>query len=539
LKLEDSPILLFQHRILFEKFVNRAQTALGNGKLNAAVAWAQISVDFALYKHPGFYTNVKLESLLLEVANKISERHETRDFVQKVFFKHDDFSNKKHVLHVMTTGFGSGGHTRLLCAWIKNTIDVAVNNVVTTNQLDPLPVDLASSIAASGGEYQPLARFSSNPLVRSFLLRQLSRKWADVVVLHVHPSDAIPILAFGVAEGPPVIVLNHADHAFWLGTSIADVVADLRPSGHKITLDRRGIENSKIVPIPILKPNPPSNPEAIRKQFNLKNDQIVLLTVGDQFKYTSFGGYDFVSVMESLLRNNPNVVLFAVGPMQNRRWAEASARVDGRIKIIGVIDWSRLQAFYAMTDIYVEGFPVGGLTAMLEAGARGIPIIGVRIPEAPILNGSDDIAIKNFDLHTPSLETFTSGLENMISQPSLRVQKTIQVKQSIENIHFQPGWTDFLNDLMSSLPSQHNSKIKEPAKLAYGSTDIFWAGLSAAALENQRQQFLLDSILIQHAKYASRKERITRILKTLLRTNNMGALRNSFYVLRESAHGRL
>ncbi len=243
---------LFQNKKLFEKAVSRAQIALKNDKLNSAIAWAQIGADFALYKHPGFYTSVTLESLLLEVANRLHEQREARDIDQKIHIKHTN-TNKKHVLHVMTEAFGYGGHTRLVSAWIKNTFDTAVNSVVTTVQQDPLPDDLASSIAASGGKYQSLAAFSSNPLTRSFLLRQLSRNWADVVVLHVHPSDAIPIVAFGVAEGPPVIFLNHADHAFWLGASVADVVANLRPSGQKITLGRRGIKNSKILPIPTLK----------------------------------------------------------------------------------------------------------------------------------------------------------------------------------------------------------------------------------------------------------------------------------------------
>ena len=121
-------------------------------------------------------------------------------------------------------------------------------------------------------------------------------------------------MAFGVSEGPPVIFLNHADHAFWLGASVADVVANLRPSGQKITLCRRGIKNSKILPIPILKAEPTPDYEVIRKQLGIKKDKIVLLTVGDQFKYTPFGGYDFVSIMEKLLRRNPNVILFAIGP---------------------------------------------------------------------------------------------------------------------------------------------------------------------------------------------------------------------------------
>ena len=439
----------------------------------------------------------------------------------------------------MTEAFEFGGHTRLVSAWIKNTFDTAINSVITTVQQAPLPDDLASSIAVSGGKYWSLAEFSSNPLTRSFLLRQLSRNWADVVVLHVHPSDAIPIVAFGVPGGPPVIFLNHADHAFWLGASVADVVANLRPSGQKITLSRRGIKNSKILPLPILEANPKSDYEVVRKQLGIKKDKIVLLTVGDQFKYTPFGGYDFVAIMEKILRRNPNVVLFAIGPKQDKRWAEASARVGGRIKAMGTLNWSELHAFYACADIYIEGFPVGGLTAMLEAGVRGMPIIGVRIPEAPILNGSDDIAIEKFDLHVPSLEAFSTSLECMINQPSLRSQKTKEVKQSIERIHFSPGWNDFLDDIMQSLPLEHNPKLIDSSNLTKDNSDIFWAGLEAAARENHlKPQFNLDFMLVKHGRYALKNEWIISIIKILLKTNNMSKLQSTIYILREIAHGR-
>jgi hypothetical protein len=539
LKLENSTKQLVKNKKLFEKAVFRAQTALKNGKLNSAIAWAQIGADFALYKHPGFYASVSLESLLLEVADRLDEQGIARDIGQKMFVKHTN-SNKKHVLHVMTEGFGYGGHTRLVSAWIKNTFDTAVNSVVTTIQKDPLPDDLAASIAASGGKYQPLAVFSSDLLTRSFLLRQLSRNWADVVVLHVHPSDAIPTVAFGVAEGPPVIFLNHADHTFWLGASVADVVANLRPEGQKITLNRRGVKNSKILPIPILKNNPIADYSAVRKRLGIKRDKIVLLTVGDEFKYAPFGAYNFVSFMEKLLMRNPNVVLFAVGPRQDKCWAEASARVGGRIRAMGRINWAELNAIYGCADIYVEGFPVGGMTAMLEAGVRGIPITGVRITDAPILNGSDDIAIEKFNLYVPSLEEFKKSLERMITQPSFRNQKTVEVKQSIERIHFMPGWNNFLDDIILSLPSEHNPKLIDSSNiLKEDNSDVFWVNFEAATFENQQQQHNLDLMLIQHGRLASRNEWILsslKILKILMKTNNLQTLKNSLSLLKEQAY---
>jgi hypothetical protein len=528
--------MLSQNRKLFEKAVSRAQIALKNNKLNSAIAWSQIGADIALYKHPGFYYSVALESILLKVANKLDDQREVRDIVQKIQIERSD-TKKKHVLHVMTEGFEYGGHTRLVSAWIKNTLDTTVNSVVMTVQQNPLPEDLASSIAASGGKWQSLAAISTNLLVRSFLLRQLSRNWADIVVLHVHPSDAIPIVAFGVARGPPVIILNHADHAFWLGASIADVVANIRSEGQKITLDRRGIKNAKILPIPLLEANQTSDYEVIREQLGIKKDKIVLLTVGSEFKYTSFDGYDFAIVMEKILRRNPNLILFVIGPRQNQRWTEVSARVGGRIKVLGILDWSKLHAYYACADIYVEGFPIGGCTAMLEAGARGLPIIGLRISEAPILNGSDGIANEDFGLHFQSIEEFTASLELMIAKRSLRYQKTARVKQSIERIHFPPGWNHFLDDIIQSLPSEHNPKLINSSRFSPGSTDIFWAGLQAAALKNPLQQFNLDLMFVQHGRYASKDEWIKDILRILLKTHNMPTLRNTIYVLKKTVHG--
>lgn len=538
LKLENSAKIVVKNRKMFKKAVDRAQTALKNEKLNSAIAWVQIGADLALYNHPGFYSSTTLESILLEIASKLHEQQEVQEVDQKVNIKRAN-TNKRNILHVMTQGFGYGGHTRLVSAWIRNTFQTAVSSVVTTSQQYPLPRDLLESIETSGGSYQSLAAFSSKLLSRSFLLRQLSRNWADVVVLHIHPSDAIPIVAFGVKGGPPVIFLNHADHAFWLGTSVADVVANLRPSGQRITLDRRGITNSRLLPIPILKSEPPSDSSAIRKQLQIKKENIVLLTIGDQFKYTPFGGYDFVGTIEKFLRKNPNVILLAIGPSQSGQWAQASAIVEGRIKAMGAVNWSELQSFYAIADIYVEGFPVGGLTAMLEAGVRGIPIIGVRIPEAPILNGSDDIAIEKFDLHAPSLEVFHESLESMARKSSLRNQKTGQVSQNIERVHFFPGWNNFLNDLMESLPSEHMPTLPESPNLLYNNSDVFWAGLEAKTLENQQQQFIYNLTLAQHSKYASRNEWIKYVSRILLKTNNVAGLKRAFYLLGEIAHGRV
>ena len=117
----------------------------------------------------------------------------------------------------MTEALSTGGHTRVVSEWVKNTSESAIHGVVITAQQQPIPKDLFNSLKSNGGWHKFLMDYSQNMLIRSYLLRQLSRDWADVVVLHIHPSDTISFIAFGCTGGPPVILFNHAGHLFWLG----------------------------------------------------------------------------------------------------------------------------------------------------------------------------------------------------------------------------------------------------------------------------------------------------------------------------------
>lgn len=148
-----------KHR--FERTVVKAKKALSSGNLLSAVVWAQIGAHFARRRHPGFYTSMVLESLLLEVANRVDSRTVTLPMGPWVRSKYNNMG-KAHVLHVMTSPYRSGGPRPIVEAWIRNTADTAVHSLLTTTQLGTLPDGLASSIGATGGWYRPLAALSSN-----------------------------------------------------------------------------------------------------------------------------------------------------------------------------------------------------------------------------------------------------------------------------------------------------------------------------------------------------------------------------------------
>ncbi|MFL8467501.1 hypothetical protein Q3395_20905, partial [Clostridioides difficile] len=67
----------------------------------------------------------------------------------------------------------------------------------------------------------------------------------------------------------PILHVNHYDSTFWLGTSIADIVIDFSETSQLITLDKRGIDKSEILPMPLKEKEVFSKSE-VRKRYNLE-----------------------------------------------------------------------------------------------------------------------------------------------------------------------------------------------------------------------------------------------------------------------------
>ena len=65
----------------------------------------------------------------------------------------------------------------------------------------------------------------ANSVASARLLRQVAPR--DVPLVEV-----IATVAFGVPVRSPVMLLNHADQGFWVGCAVADLVLDMRSTGH-------------------------------------------------------------------------------------------------------------------------------------------------------------------------------------------------------------------------------------------------------------------------------------------------------------------
>ena len=341
----------------FESLAERAQ-ACARRDLRSAAALCQAAADLAWHNPTGQFCSDRLEALLLPDTD-----------IGAV-----DATEPRRVLHVLTTAYPVGGHTRLAWRWIERDQGRQHSVALTRQGAEPIPSFLRAAVSARGGEVVAFDAQGEGLLERARSLTQLAQGY-DRVVLHIHPCDAVPLLAFaGPGRRPPVMLMNHADHVFWLGARVVDLVVNFRASGAALCARRRGLDpaRSALLPLPIDPAEARIERERARRQLGLEPKQVMLLSMASAYKFSPLPELDFAEMLPDALAQRSDVSLLVVGPSEDDpRWARAAARSGGRLKALG--RQTDPERYMAAADLYIDSFPFTSMTSVLEAVSAGSP----------------------------------------------------------------------------------------------------------------------------------------------------------------------
>lgn len=448
----------------FYALIEQAEFAVLTGDLEKAVTLVRQAADGAHHLHPGFFSSPRAELVLRKVSQKLNDRVIAPTIASPV-----RNAEKRNVLHVLSQGYYSGGHTRLVERWI--TMDQeSVHSVVATLNSSTNPSWLIEAAMQSGGWYNALDTTNLSLCQRAKMLRDLAMAWADVVVLHIHPHDPIGPIAFGANGGPPVLFLNHADHAFTLGMSVADLVVELRDAGQLVSKARRYSPPSGMLPIPLKVPPALQDKQLAKQTLGIGADKIVFLTIATPYKLVPCGDYNFISLLRELVRLHENVEVLVIGPADAGEWAQLKQESQGRIRAFGI--QYDLNLFHSASDIYLVSMPMGSMTAVLEAGALGIPAVGLAVNVATL---SADVMPGTIETLYNSYSELFAAIATLINDANFRNHQGNYLKNAILAKHYL-GWAGHLDTLYSCLPVSHSpGNIVANQEQAVTSSDIIWA----------------------------------------------------------------
>ncbi|MDP4005841.1 glycosyltransferase [Methylobacterium sp. NEAU K] len=358
----------------FDTRVRHAERLAAAGDDAAAAVETAIAATLAAHRHCGVFASPRLERLMAEVGRRLEPPTDDRPAADPAPFR--------RVLHVCTQLAPVGGLTKMLALWI-NADHHRINGVALTQHRGPVDARITEAVRGSGGAIHHLNHRQGGKLAWARELRRVARDY-DVVVLHIHCEDVIPLIAFAdPAKHPPVLILNHADHLFWIGTRISHGVINLREAARRLAITRRGVEPARsfLLPTLITLPERQRSRSAAKQALGVPDDCVLLVSVARGAKYRNVGPVTYADRHVDLLAAHPNARLIVVGPGERADWAPAQAATDGRI--IAYPEQSDPRIFFEAADIYVDSYPFVSSTSMLEAAAYGLPLVTrFEAPEA-------------------------------------------------------------------------------------------------------------------------------------------------------------
>ncbi|QSJ15270.1 glycosyltransferase family 4 protein [Nostoc sp. UHCC 0702] len=519
LRREQGSQLIQENFTVFSSLLDQARDFAQSGKYDAAAVYAEIAAYHAQFKHCGFFASLELEDILLTIGRQIKQT--SYDPYQKTSLG----KIPKKILHVSTNiSSPFGGIPRFLRRWMLQDTEREHSLVLTKQAPDQVPKIITELVSNSQGKIYLLNETIGGYVSRAKKLREIAAT-ADIVVLHIWEHDVIPIIAFANKElSPPVIYINHGDHCFWLGSSVSDIVANLRESGMRFSQKRRGIEAERNMLLPtILEPAHRllSRTQA-KQQLGIDANNVLLLSIARAPKYRKTDGISFADAHVSLLQQYNRAILIVIGPGGSEDWSTAIQQTQGRIIVLGhTEDTAR---YYQAADIYVDSYPFVSITSLLEAGSYGVPLVS-RYPyssDACEIFGADMPGLTGNLIRVNDLEEYTTVLARLIEDEELRLSLGEKTQESIVDLHIGRNWQRSLEQIYTRAATLPRLKVTSPPKdqMFLGEPDVFW-------IRDHSWNYQLDDLIQSRLPIMPLEQRIyhwIRLVKKRGLSNQMSLL---------------
>ena len=272
----------------------------------------------------------------------------------------------------------------------------------------------------------------------------------DVIVLHIHPFDAVTVAACAAAPNRSrTLLVNHADHVFWLGLSAADQIVNLRPASEWIARERRTGSFDQFVRLALPLDQPQVDPgegQDLRASLGIAADEPVVATVAEPYKFATSDGLKFMDLISQLLARLPSAHLIAVGPSPDSHgWGGLQRELPTRVHLLGTTP--EYAATLAAANVYLDSFPFSSITSMLEAALYGVPVVTMSELSRGPLN-FDDYRLTPDPIATS--EAWLELVERWCRDRTTARAVGSEMQEAVSSVHGKAAWIEQVDSIYTS-----------------------------------------------------------------------------------------
>ncbi|VAX05407.1 group 1 glycosyl transferase [hydrothermal vent metagenome] len=229
----------------------------------------------------------------------------------------------------------------------------------------------------------------------------LAKKLGKPVIITARGSDLNLIPQYTIPRKKILWATRNADALVTVCQALKDVLLGMGGAEEKVTVLRNGVDLKKFIP--------PEDRAALRKDFGLGGK--TLLSVGNLVELK--GHHLIIEALNEL----PDFELIIVGNGEEHENLERQIESSGyknRIKMIGVVEHSKLKDYYGAADALVlASSREGWANVLLEAMACGCPVLATNA------GGSSEIVAEHAAgvlVQSRSVEGIVQGLKKLFTK---------------------------------------------------------------------------------------------------------------------------
>ena len=280
--------------------------------------------------------------------------------------------NLKEILFVIGRPLLKGGHTRLMerLSEAVTAPDLLITQLAPDKTIEKLAGYFDNIISLNPNSYQESLQLILNNIVQY-----------KKIVIFIDPEDITFFIALKLARENnkhlQSYFVNHADHSFTYGVTVADFWLGISSYGEFIDTKREGLTAQKsFIGIPV---DIPSNFNAAKY---INADEInTIITAAGGHKYKPEHGQDIKPLIQYLLKKLPNAQISIIG-LKNYshagRWLVLKLFHLKRLFFIRALPYDEYKKLTSEAEVFLDSHPMPGGTAFVEQYFLGKYCIGLK-----------------------------------------------------------------------------------------------------------------------------------------------------------------
>ncbi|MEQ7919213.1 hypothetical protein ABQX22_08460 [Xanthomonas sp. WHRI 1810A] len=276
------------------------------------------------------------------------------------------------VIHVVTEPYVTGGHTRLM-ERLARMHEAPVDLLITKGG----SIAAVERVSAYFEKVIQVSALTANSKV-SEIAHVLSRY--EKVILHIHPDDVYSVIACGLVAGVgrKIFFVNHADHVFSFGCSVADYYFELSSYGRRLDELKvlKGKKSFLGIPIDI--------PEALwhSECEPSRDEKLRFVTAGSDIKFKPVKELSITPLLHKVLRDYPESTVCVIGSSLRTAywWWFLKLKYKNRFSVVSTMPYAEYSMEVSRADFFIDSHPIPGGTAFAEQFIAGRRCVGLVSP---------------------------------------------------------------------------------------------------------------------------------------------------------------